>query len=148
MSRIRWCTPKLHSRVVETSSLEWQITLLFVFGNLMDESRFGGCQENCVWLLCAKGQSVKFGARGIMVWIFLSFFLGVWLGPLVPVKIIFNAKAYQDILERLPRSYSFYSCKGWAKNKKKKKKVKESGFYKHENHKLRDSVYIWIHVVN
>lgn len=51
----------------------------FWSGNLIDES--GRCQENgtCLTALC----SVKFGAGGIMVWVW---FLGVGLGPLVPMN--------------------------------------------------------------
>jgi len=54
-------------------------------GNPMDESGFGGCQENGTCL------SVKFGGGGIMVW---GCFLGIGLGSLVPVKRTLNASAY------------------------------------------------------
>jgi len=64
-------------------------------GNLMDESGFGGCQENGT-CLTAFVPNVKFGGGGIMVW---RCFSGAGLGHLVPVKGTLNASAYQENLD-------------------------------------------------
>ena len=59
----------------------------------MDESGFGGCQENgtCLTALC-----VKFVGGGIMV---CGCFSGAGLVPLVPVKGTLNASAHQEMLD-------------------------------------------------
>ncbi|KAI4892683.1 hypothetical protein NFI96_002009 [Prochilodus magdalenae] len=62
-------------------------------GNPMDESEFGGCQENGT---CLTAPSVEFGGGGIMVWGWCS---GVGLRLLVPVRGTLNASADQETLD-------------------------------------------------
>ena len=58
----------------------------------MDESGFGGCQEDITCLTAR----VKFGGGGIMMW---GCFSGTGLGPLVPVEGTLNGSAYQEMLD-------------------------------------------------
>ena len=60
----------------------------------MDESRFGGCQENGTCLT-----NVKVDGGGGIYAMGLFSFPGAGLGSLVPVKGNLNASAYQEMLD-------------------------------------------------
>jgi len=89
---MEWC--KAHSH---WTLEQWKHVQASLFGGLMGESGFGGCQENVTCLTAL-----------FMVW--RDCFSGARIGPLLPVKGILSASAYQVILEDLVKTVFYQDC--------------------------------------